>query len=460
MKLAPLLLAVFCATASCAYYNGLYNANELAHRAEKAEREGRTFDAQTYWGMVAVKAETVLARHPRSKWADQARYLDGKARERIGDCPGAIAPLELVVRGNDPALADDAAFRLSTCRAALGDIEGAGFAVERLLQSPDPARRAEAGWRAGTAYRRTGRAEEAVTVLRASDHPRARGELAAALADAGRPVEAVAVADSLLAGRDTTAPWGTIIMAVGRRDTVLGAEFLDRVLAQLPPPQDSAATWLAADAQRLFPIDDQRAQARLEQAFTAAPARAVGVDALITLIRYRLGRTEEPALLDSIPALLGDIEPSAGDAMVRARMLVASAVGARARLDSLDPTAPLADIRGLLLGEALRDSLHAPRLASTVWRRVLAARPESPYAPKLLLALAASDPRAADSIGQVLDSRYASSPYVLALHGRDDAGFRVLEDSLSRFVVSTRAPARPPARGRRPVPAPTGGVVQ
>lgn len=460
MKRAPLLLAVFCATASCAYYNGLYNANDLAHRAEKAEREGRTFDAQTYWGMVAVKAETVLARHPRSKWADQARYLDGKARERIGDCPGAIAPLELVVRGNDPVLADDAAFRLSSCRAALGDVEGAGFAVERLLQSPDPARRAEAGWRAGTAYRRTGRAEEAVAVLRASTHPRARGELAAALADAGRPADAVAEADSLLVDRDTTAPWGTIVQSVGRRDAVLGSALLDRVLEQLPPPRDSAATWLAADAQRLFPIDDARAQMRLEQAFAAAPARAPGVDALLTLIRYRLGRAEDPTLLDSIPALLGDLEPSAGDAMIRARMLVASAVGARARLDSLDPAAPQADIRGLLLGEALRDSLHAPRLASAVWRRVLAARPESPYAPKLLLALAASDPGAADSISRILDSRYAASPYVLALHGRDDPGFRVLEDSLSRAVVRDRTPTRPPVRGRQPTPASTGGVVQ
>ncbi|HWA40103.1 MAG TPA: hypothetical protein VG712_00735, partial [Gemmatimonadales bacterium] len=132
----------------------------------------------------------------------------------------------------------------------------------------------------------------------------------------------------------------------------------------------------------------------------------------------------------------------------------------RGRLDSLDPLAPQADIRGLLLGEALRDSLHAPRLAAGVWCRVLAARPESPYAPKLLLALAASDPARADSIGRLLESRYPASPYVLAVHGQDDAGYRVLEDSLARFSARARAPARPPARGRQPAPAPAGGVVQ
>ena len=460
MKRPSLLLAILLASGSCAYYNGLYNANDLAHRAEKAEREGRTFDAQAYWGQVAVKAETVLARHPRSKWAGEARYLQGKAHERMGDCPGAILPLELVVRGTDPVLADDAALRLSKCRASLGDVEGAGLAVERLLQSPDPERRAEASWRAGMAYRRAGRSEDAVAVLRASAHPRAPGELAAALADAGHPAEAVALADSLLARGDSTAPWGAIVQAVGRRDTLAGSALLDRVLAALPPPRDSIAVWLTADAGRLLSLNEQRALARLDQAYAAAPARAAGVDALLARLRYRLERAEEPSLLDSIPGLLGEVEPGAGDALVRARQLVASAVSARARLDSLDTSAPQADIRGLLLGEALRDSLHAPRLAQALWRRVLAAQPESPYAPKLLLALAASDPRAADSIGQVLDLRYAASPYVLAFHGRDDPGFRVLEDSLARFVVRTRVPARPPARGRQPTPAPTGGVVQ
>ncbi|HVX88172.1 MAG TPA: hypothetical protein VG940_04535, partial [Gemmatimonadales bacterium] len=301
---------LLCATASCAYYNGLYNANDLAHRAEKAERDGRTFDAQNLWGQVAVKAETVLARHPRSKWTEEARYLVGKARERLGDCAGALAPLEIVVRGRDPARADDAAFRLSNCKAALGDVEGAGFAVERLLRSPDPALRAEAEWRAGAAYRRSGRTEDAVRTLQGSAHPRARGELAVALADAGRIPEAVALADSLLAARDTTVPWGDLLRAVGRRDTLGGSALLDRSLAALRPVPDSAAVWLSEDARRLLPLDPPRALARYNAAYAAASARAPGVDARITALKYRLARTEEPALLDTIPLLLGDVEPS------------------------------------------------------------------------------------------------------------------------------------------------------
>ena len=48
----------------CVYYNGMYNANRLARSARKAEREGRTFDANNLWGQVATKAESVVVRHP------------------------------------------------------------------------------------------------------------------------------------------------------------------------------------------------------------------------------------------------------------------------------------------------------------------------------------------------------------------------------------------------------------
>ncbi|MEE8268024.1 MAG: hypothetical protein V3R97_03855, partial [Gemmatimonadales bacterium] len=48
----------------CVYYNGMYNANRLANKAEKAERDGRSFDAQSYWAQAEVKADSVISRHP------------------------------------------------------------------------------------------------------------------------------------------------------------------------------------------------------------------------------------------------------------------------------------------------------------------------------------------------------------------------------------------------------------
>jgi len=443
----------------CAYYNGLYNAKDIARRAEKLERQGRTGDAQAFWDQVAVRAETVVVRHPHSKWTAEARFLQGKALERTGHCDRAVEPLQRVVQeAKDPNLADDAALQLSTCQVKLGDLEGAGFAVERLVNSPDPVRRAEAGWRAGIAYRRVGRTDEAIRLLRGSGHPRARGELAAALADAGRLPEARALADSLLAERDTTVPWAAVVAGVGAHEPAAASDLLDTLLVILPPGPDSAAAWLTADAVRLLPVDRPRALARFERAFAAAPARPVGVNARIAGLRLRLTTTDDLSLLDTVPALLGDIEPSAADAAVRAEDLARAATRVHARIDSLDLSAPQADLRGFFLGEVLRDSLAAPRLAAEIWRRVLAAHPESPYAPKILLAIANTGTFPADSLTRLLNERYAASPYVLVLHGADDPGYRALEDSLVRYAFLTRnsrTPQRPPARGTRPPAAPT-----
>ncbi|MBW8772835.1 MAG: hypothetical protein JF590_06045, partial [Gemmatimonadetes bacterium] len=83
----------------------------------------------------------------------------------------------------------------------------------------------------------------------------------------------------------------------------------------------------------------------------------------------------------------------------------------------------------------------------------------SPYAPKLLLAIARAADFPADSLARLLNERYATNPYVLVLRGADDPGYRALEDSLYRFAsldrIPPRAPPRSPGRGVRPVVSPT-----
>src|ERR687890_73754 len=90
-----IVLAVACAglMSGCVYYNGMYNANRLATSARKAERDGRTFEANNLWGQVATKAESVLVRHPRSKYAQDASLLRGVALARMGQCDQALGPL-------------------------------------------------------------------------------------------------------------------------------------------------------------------------------------------------------------------------------------------------------------------------------------------------------------------------------------------------------------------------------
>ena len=444
----------------CAYYNGLYNAERLVKRAEKAERDGRTGEASGYWGEAGVKADTVLARFPRSKWADRARLISGKARVKSGDCEGAVVLLRKVAsEAVDAVLADEAAVLWSGCLVKLGQLQEAGFAVERLTGSPDPVIRAEAGLRAGTAYRRSGRSEEAVALLKASGHPEARGELAAALADAGRIPESVALAESLLVDRDSTAPWGAILASIGREDIANASSLLDRIRRDLMLPPDSVATWLTADAVRWFPADESIAIRRLDDAFATSGGTPAGGNALLMKLRYRITHSEDITILDSVPPTVDRLEPSTGDALGQGRFLAQVTLRLRTRYDSLRLEAPQGDMRAFLLGEALRDSLRANGLAAGLWRRIVTERPESPYAPKAVLAIAILVPGQRDTMIELLRTRYPESPYLIAASGGDAPEFRVLEDSLARFARSLRGTTRPGGRNpRAATPAPARPV--
>ena len=77
----------------CVYYNGMYNTKRLAGSARKAERDGRTFEANNLWGQVITRAESLVARHPDSKYVDEALVLKGVALSRLNQCDAAVAPL-------------------------------------------------------------------------------------------------------------------------------------------------------------------------------------------------------------------------------------------------------------------------------------------------------------------------------------------------------------------------------
>src|SRR6476661_7630313 len=101
----PVLYAGLAATllGGCVYYNGMYNANRLANSARKAEREGRTFEANNLWGQVATKAESVMVRHPRSKYAEEATVLRGVALARLGQCDQALMALSRIPMESKPS---------------------------------------------------------------------------------------------------------------------------------------------------------------------------------------------------------------------------------------------------------------------------------------------------------------------------------------------------------------------
>ena len=454
MRRAGLLLGLVLTTGTgCVYYNGMYNANRLARAAEKAEREGRTFEANNLWGQVGVKADTVLARHSGSKYAHDARLLRGKSYQRLGDCSSAVTVLrEVVVSAPDSVLVEEAAFLLGRCYQTMGDAEGAGHAYERLVNSADPERRREALYQYGRSLRLGGRYAEALDFLSESKDPRSAGERAAALAGVGRVDESVAIADSLIVAGDTTAPWDSLLSLIGRRDALRASAMTDRLLTSLQSSPVQKAAWAFADGERLIPLDQEAGERRLTQALQLSPDGPFAAQSRLVFLRIRMARMTTLDSLRAVRTDLDDMLQSAGSTGIQLGRYLRIASLVLETADSVTAGAASPDVRLFLVAELTRDSLEMPRLAGILLNRIATEYPASSYAAKAWLALKATDGIAADSVDAILSARYPNSPYFLAARGEDAPGFVALEDSLYRFAIAMRRTVRPTAPNRQPAP--------
>jgi len=453
-----LVLAVLLAlvTGGCAYYNGMYNAKRLAGQAQKAERQGRNFEASSLWGQVSVKAESLLVRHPHSRWAEEARLLQGTAYSKLRDCERALPPLETVmVAGRNPEFAERAAMLVGGCRLQIGDPIGASSAYARLLTSRDPERRDIALWAYGRSLRQAGEYEAAAAELAASRDPRAPGELAAALAAAGRVPEAVTIADSLIEPPDSTAPWEEILTAIGARDRAAASALASRVAASRGMPRSIRALLLIDDAKRIAAVDSVAADRRLVEADSIGAGTAVTAEVVLARTRLQLrGEKSIPELRKHAQALTDYAE--LGATLAPTMLGLAAAITRSTDLaDSVVPGAPLGDMKLFLAAEVARDSAEALGFAELLFRRIPTEWPDSPYGAKALMAVMSLDPGASDSLAEVLARHFASNPYVLVAGGGDGREILALEDSLRRFALVLSPPPRPARPGRPGRPQPT-----
>lgn len=468
MKRLILIVVATLLGSGCVYYNGMYNARRLSDAAVKAEREGRTIDANSYWGQVTVKAETLLARHPDSEYAAEARALLGRAQAQLGNCAQARGSLETALpRLTESAQQGEMAFVLARCYAELQLHDLAVDAYRRA--AADTTRRRSDAVRTGLvrSLRLSGRHAEVLEELAspAAIDSSLRGERMAALAGAGRIPAALALGDSLIVAGDSLAPWDSTAAALVRQDPDAASRFVDQVGLAPWEQKNRMARWLLDDARRLSNVDTARARARLEEVAALGDDLDQTSRARLILVRLSLaGARNTEDLVPIETALQAQIDASPPAPEAAGLQFVVQRV--RHAGDSLDPTTPEGDLRLFLAAEAARDSLGAPYLAASLFQRLAAEWPESPYAPKALLAGQRLVP--ADSgLNLLADSRYTDSPYVAALRGENPEGLRALEDSLGAFAIAEAASrqqqvrdSRPPARDGQPVqplPGPPSG---
>ena len=457
----------------CVYYNGMYNANRLANSARKAERDGRTFEANNLWGQVATKAESVMVRHPQSKYADEAAVLRGLALSRLGQCEQGLAPLSRasLLRGRSD-LAEEALLASGQCQLAMNNLVAADAAFVQLLESRSKERRAEAHYQHARAARLAGRYQDAVSSLEGIHDPRADSERILALAGSGRASEALALADSLLAKGDTSKPWDSVVVILGRQDPPTASSLVDRMRRLPNRPAELQARWLLEDGLRLLSVDTARAAARFREASAIGGSGEAAGAAGLQLVRMDLSRTVQPQELAPHIQKLKNLAAKHPTTSVLAAQFGATVAGVLAA-SSIPGGSSLGDLRLFLGAEVARDTLAAPQLAIGMFHRIVDEWPLSPYAPKAILAAQQLDSAWTDSARLLLETRYIDSPYLAIVRGEDTPAYRQLEDSLGAFAARLAPPQRPAPtrrpqptrddvdeRGRRPQPSPTVRVAE
>lgn len=443
MKRRALVLAALVACTGCAYYNAMWSAERFAKQARHAEAKGQVAEARGLWGRAAVKAESVVARHPRSKWTDDAMVLRAEALVRAGGCSQAAAPLERV---NALSLDDDLRERTNLAAAECALVTGrpgdASGLLAPILASHDQERRMRAAYLAGRAAWEQGDKTAAARLLAQSTHPAAAPARVRVLLASGATPAALALLDSLDSRRFDEAEWTALLDSTAAAAGPAAASVaLDHLLERGRVPGDAAARLLLADGDRRATAEPAVATARYAAAAAAAPDPASG-----DVARIRRLRT-----LTTTADSLADLSPLR-DALGRSR-----AVDYRGLVAALNQIHQReTDVEAFRSAELVRDSLHAPRLAGNLFVDVATRWPASVFAPKAIVAAMALSDARADSLRSVLDATYPSSPYALALRGEAAPAFPAAEDSLAR-ALGVQLAAEPRGNLMRvlpPVPGP------
>jgi len=227
---------------------------------------------------------------------------------------------------------------------------------------------------------------------------------------------------------------------VGRVEPIVASALVDRLKGRKDMPPATRAQMLFEDAVRLAPHDTARTSARLREV-AALPEPPEYVErARLALTRQRITNVSS---VDELRPFTAELQARAASRTTAAsdagivRGFVSQVLSAA---DSAAAGAARADLQLFLAAEIARDSLVAPALAVSLFRTVVERLPDSPYAPKAILAGHALDPVWGESVLPLLAERYALSPYVALVRGEEPYGYRELEDSLQTFARGTSTP--------------------
>ncbi len=144
---------------SCTYYNTFYNAKRNFKEGEKAEKGlapgVRSSAANKKYEEAIKKASKVLTFHPKSKWADDALFLIGRAYYNMGEYAKAERKFkELLASFPKSKLVEESHYYVSLCQYKSGNEDDAIQSFKLILNSTKTKKekRAEAAFALGEMY--------------------------------------------------------------------------------------------------------------------------------------------------------------------------------------------------------------------------------------------------------------------------------------------------------------------
>lgn len=416
------------ALGGCAYYNGVYNAKASAKKADKQFVRGESYAAMQEYLLSAATAETVLVRHPRSRWQPEALYLAARGAALAGECPRGLRRLDeyLAIEGQPADRRERALVAKAACLVQSNQLLAADTILTPLLESRDADVRAQAALWAGRQAMMLGDVDRAQALLARAPGSAAAWEFLATALRRGDLVRA----ESILIVRAEDGDWRPEVEAHVR--TLWGAgrvEGAARVVDLYGRSRASNANrislrFLAAD---LAAMSGDTALARLEateaQRLGISPAIEAEARARILSLNVR----QFDVLSDVQTAIARDSIRAAGSPLLK-RL--------RDNITIMNLLLSRPDFAGahvFLAAEIARDSLRAYKLAHAMFRSIERDYGDYEIAARALLAARAIVPESTQVYETRVLEKWQTSSAAVALRGLDpDSSTIRAEDSQLR----------------------------
>jgi hypothetical protein len=405
---APLLVL---AAGGCAYFNGIYNSKSAARVADRQFRRGEEYAAADSYRASAFRAETVLARHPRTRWRADAIYLAargfalaGAATSSQADCRRAAGRIEqfLAIPNTSPEQRERVLIAHAACLWWSRQLYAADTILTPLLTSEHEDVRLAASLWGGRVALATGDADKAARLLARVPGGAATWEFMTAAFDKGD----FALAESLLIARADVGDWRSEVprrvrdlWSAGRRDGVV--QVVDNYGRSGAPVTNRVTLHFQLSDLAAVAGDTALARRQAEEAGRVGVTSFVEAEVRARLLALRIreldaiGDIYAVVTRDSVRAREAPLFRRIQDNLLLMRLALAR------------PTDNGSHV--FVAAEIVRDSLGAKRLAYLMFRSIERDFPEWQIAGRALLAAAAIVPESAQAFHARIAERWPDS---------------------------------------------------